>query len=231
MQTQFPINMATLTSCLTTLKIKHADITPLVAKAVGQALAENANMCGHIVFGSFYFSPNPDQVSVSVLVDATDNETVPILLPLVNLKPVAHVSEELINLTKTVVDRLEAGKLTLKEKILAVAENIPFMPLVVDAAFDFIGCGLGLTVKPLGIVGHPFGDCIIVPSGYNDNTFHFTVASRRGGLSSVPIVVTIGADTVAVAIDSCAASAMEARHFTTRLQELLNDPASLETQK
>lgn len=229
--------------------LKDASITEMVIRAVGIALEESPNLCGHIAFDSFYPTKSTGQVRVSVMVDVGDLYAVPVAIDLVNIKPLAHLVEELKTISKAASSHRNSGKMSTREWIVASFDNFPFLGRLVDSLLTFLSCTLGVTSPLLGITGHPYGSCLVVSSGNgrreegnsgNGSSSDLLVMSSGNGLqgSVVPITVTVGGARtpggglpevvgVAVAVDSRAASVPETRAFAARVQALLENPSSL----
>jgi hypothetical protein len=252
---RFPIELQSIVQYIEAKRREsEVDITfsHIAIKAAAMAILEIPSLNGHLVMDNFYRNKTPS-VDVSVSVDLSEGVSVMTKVVEADAKPVEYIANEVIN-TATSLRSGEGSQLPpLAARLNAVLPTIMGTP--VRVWLHRLGAAYGLNIPQLGIEPFPHGVCSIVSSPTADTSIDLDIAVVPDSEDSAPITVTMGGLRLmpiiedggtnhhghqtkrlggsrvlnfSIAVSSRAASIAEARKFSVRFQQLMNDPSLID---
>ena len=248
---RFPVELSKLLPYLNGVrKDSGLDITMThaVIKAVATVMSEQPGMNGYLLFGNYY-PKKCSGVDISLAVDITEKDSVMMKLVDVDIKSLDYIADELQTRTKELKEGFKPNSKIADDSLkMKVIQRLPvFLAVEFDKLCKFIGNGLGLELPRLCIQPFAYGNCTIIawPNHKLSLESDVDVTLQPDTASNSPITVTVGGIrtmssldqekkltgttvlNIAIAIDSRMCSTIEARNFSTSIQNLLNSQSNI----
>jgi hypothetical protein len=252
---RFPIELQSIVQYIEAKRRdSEVDITfsHIAIKAAAMAITEIPSLNGHLVMNNFYRNKSA-AVDVSVSVDLTEGVSVMAKINDADAKPVEYIANEVIS-NATSLRAGEGNSLPpLAERLNQVMPTVLGTP--VRVWLHRLGAQYGLNIPQLGIEPFPHGVCSIVSSPTADTSIDLDIAVLPDTEDAAPITVTMGGLRLmpvvedgginhhgqstkrlggtrvlnfSIAVSSRAASLAEARKFSVRFQQFMNDPSTID---
>jgi len=244
---RFPVDLGKL---LRYVDVKHKEsgvditLTHVAIKAAAATIQEFPFLNGYMVGGDFYTSRSKG-IDISVSTDASEAESVGLLLHNVDTKPLHCLADEVQAESRQLLMACH-GKGSPTSQY--AGRVLALLPAGLGAAlarfFSMLGSEYGLNIEALGAVPYPLGVCSIITAPHKgeesiDLDINLAMIPSANAATQPPVVITIGGVSIrttvdadrkvsgvpvlnmCVAIDSRACSLVESRKFCARFQQMM----------
>jgi hypothetical protein len=245
---RFPVDLGKL---LRYVDVKHKEsgvditLTHVAIKAAAATIQEFPFLNGYMVGGDFYTSRSKG-VDISVSTDASEAESVGLLMHNVDTKPLHCLADEVQAESRQLLMACRGKDASPTSQY--AGRVLALLPAGLGAAlarfFSMLGSEYGLNIEALGAVPYPLGVCSIITAPHKgeesiDLDINLAMIPSANSATQPPVVITIGGVSIrttvdadrkvsgvpvlnmCVAIDSRACSLVESRKFCARFQQMM----------